>query len=116
MKDSKAHFFVDDTQLLVSFPPVFVHTALERINFNIEEFMKKVSPEWLKINGNKSKALLFCFKLYRIVIQDQIKVEVSQQIVEPTTNAENLGLVVDDELHCHEHLKENKQPKNNFQK
>ena len=99
------HFYADDTQLYLSFDSLSgegqasaVH-SIEACASEIDEWMRLNK---LKLNSDKSELLVINFKYRPRPSLDSISI--SEQVVNSSVSARNLGLIVDDSLSLKEHV------------
>ena len=99
------HFYADDTQLYLSFDSLSgegqasaVH-SIEACASEIDEWMRLNK---LKLNSDKSELLVISSKYRPRPSLDSISI--SEQVVNSSVSARNLGLIVDDSLSLEEHV------------
>ena len=99
------HFYADDTQLYLSFDSLSgegqasaVH-SIEACASEIDEWMRLNK---LKLNSDKSELLVISSKYRPRPSLDSISI--SEQVVNSSVSARNLGLLVDDSLSLEEHV------------
>ena len=99
------HFYADDTQLYLSFDSLSgegqasaIH-SVEACASEIDEWMRLNK---LKLNSDKSELLVISSKYRSRPSLDSISI--SEQVVNSSVSARNLGLIVDDSLSLEEHV------------
>lgn len=98
------HFYADDTQLIYSFNPSNVQEANQKINLDLESLYQLSLKHQLKINPNKSVAILFCNENVRLNLTHNINITIGNNKIEFKESAKNLGLFLDNKLKFSGHV------------
>ena len=100
------HFYADGTQLYVSFEnnaPEQQSTAVTRLNTCIGDIRNWLANNMLKLNDDKTEAILFTSK-HALKSHPNVAVTVGEQPVRPATSIHNLGVVCDQPLSMIQHV------------
>lgn len=104
IKYCHAHFYADDTQLLLSFDPSEYAIAVDKVNQDISAVLEKSKSHSLNINANKTSVLVFGPQNTRSVIAGRLQVSVDGQLIKASESAKNLGLIFDTNLKFKLHI------------
>lgn len=104
LKFTSCHFYADDTQLYLSFAPSNAAEACQKINEDLKSLSSIASAFHLKLNPNKSKAMLFCNHYFRDILLNEINLRVDGIQVKICDEARNLGLSMDSDLRFNSHV------------
>ena len=100
------HSYADDQQLYISFKPAIPLAKEEciiKIHVCIEEIRCWMKINLLKLNDSKTEFLLIGTK-HEINLTRDIKIHIGDDIIMPSTNAQNLGYFCDLELKNVSHI------------
>lgn len=98
------HLYADDTQIYTSFKPSMPKAAESKINSDLEKILKISEDHLLKINPNKSTAILFCHDSHRKQLESSIKLRIGNNAIPFGRSAKDLGLIIDSKLKFREHI------------
>ena len=99
------HFYADDTQLYLSFDSLSGEgqaSAVHSIEACVSEIDEWMRLNRLKLNSGKYELLVISSKYRPRPSLDSISI--SEQVVNSSVSARNLGLIVDDSLSLEEHV------------
>ena len=98
--DLNYHFYADDTQLYLSIEPSNVHDLIFTLEQCIEDVKNWMHVNKLKLNDDKTEAILINPKKYEI---DNDHLSIGEEKVKFANYAKNLGVYIDENLsmNCH---------------
>lgn len=106
LQHCRSHFYADDTQLYISFPPKDFHNNIKNITRDLTALFQLSNDYCLDINSSKSKTLLFGRKHCRLQYKDQFKIIVNNETLPTSEISKNLGLFLDTDLRFVKHVNE----------
>jgi hypothetical protein len=98
------HMYADDTQLLFSFNPANSDQANECINEDLETLLNVSKSHMLKLNPDKSVAILFAGDNMRNNLLQNLNLKIGDNNVVFRDSAKNLGVIIDYKLRFREHV------------
>ena len=99
------HCYADDTQIYVTVEKdVSIESALARIETCIIEVAAWMAKNDLKLNAEKSQAIIFPTSKHRVNKQPEVCVEIAGHRIALSTSVRNLGVVFDSRLNMEEHV------------
>lgn len=105
VKSCNVHFYADDVQLSYSFKPEDAKTAFSKINEDLDYIYKHTTNEGLKINANKTAALLFGNNnIKNVILHQHLTLKMSEEVIVFSETAKNLGVIMDDKLNFKSHV------------
>ena len=90
--------FADDTQLEKSSPPVEIHSSVARIETCITDVRSWMSGNKLKLNDDKTEALLFANKTAKFPDPKPLSVRVGSVDIPFSSSARNLGFIISEDM------------------
>ena len=98
--------YADDTQLLLKFDPSNPERAAALLNNDLEAILQYSREHNLKINPNKTEALLFCAEKQRNILKNRLQslILIGNSSLEFSNCAKNLGLYLDVNLRFYKHV------------
>nr|CAH7760650.1 unnamed protein product [Callosobruchus chinensis] len=102
--NSKIIQYADDTQLYVSFEPQNYASVVTDLNKDISSIVNYAEKNSLKLNANKSQALLFSSRNCYKRIQDNSQILVKDTPISILEHAKNLGVIFDKDLRFRQHI------------
>lgn len=100
IKNCKVHLYADDTQLIKEFSPGDINRAIDEINEDLDNIVKWSEDHGLKINPNKSTAMLIGTDNNRIRgLQSKTNsININGNIIQEAEVVKNLGITIDNKL------------------
>jgi len=95
--DISYHFYVDDTQLHLSFDPSDLSTAINRLNNRLADIRSSMSDNFLKLNADKTEPILIG-NPKRVNKSHHFELTLGYSVVRPSASARNLGVIFEDTL------------------
>jgi hypothetical protein len=97
------HFYADDTQLYISFPPVLSASPLSLLSSTLDLVHTWFTNNRLCLNPTKTEYIIIgstlqCSKL------SSTTVSISGNSIAPVKSARNLGIIFDSDLSLHKHI------------
>lgn len=99
LKYCRIKMFADDTLIYITTDRVEV--AIERINQDLSLLFKKLCQNKLKLNINKTKAMILTNKKYN---DDEIEISINEGKIEIVDNIKYLGVVIDNKLKMNKNI------------
>src|SRR5271155_6285323 len=97
------HFYADDTQLYVSFPPNDSTSYLSRLSTTLDSVYSWFILNRLSVNPSKTEFLLIGNSQQRSKLPTQ-SISFAGNVVNPTESARNLGVIFDSDLSLTKHI------------
>lgn len=104
IKHCNYHLYADDTQLYYSFYPSHTLIANNQINSDLKALHSISKQHMLKLNPNKSVAMLFCGESQRLGIMNDLDISIADIKIPFQDKAKNLGLIIDNKLRFKAHV------------
>jgi len=104
LKFCNYHLYADDTQIYISFNPKEAANTNYQINNDLNNLYLTSENHLLKINPQKSAALLFCADNVRESILNTVSIRIGNEDVNFKNSYKNLGLIMDIKLKFKEHI------------
>lgn len=98
------HLYADDTQLYFSFPLSELDEANGKINQDLNTILNVSNNHALKINADKSCAVLFGSENQRRVALEILKIQFGNDTIPFSDSCKSLGLIIDYKLRFKEHV------------
>ena len=100
------HLFADDLQLFVQCPPAFLNNAIAHINEDSLGIIKWATEHGLKINANKTKAIVFGsdINLKWIRNKNWDNITVNDEVMQLADKIKNLGVYMTSALRWNAHI------------
>ena len=97
------HFYADDTQLYISFPPALSHKPLSVLSSTLDLVHTWFTNNRLCLNPSKTEYLVIGTRCQRSKLSTTA-LSISGNIIEPVKSARNLGIIFDSELSLCKHI------------
>lgn len=97
--------YADDMQLHFGFKPTDIVHVSNLINDTLNNVVTLSREHNLKLNPKKSKLICFGSRLGKIYVKANLNVFIDNQMIPFVNFANNLGVIVDEDLRFSEHLK-----------
>lgn len=98
------HFYADDIQLLYSFYPKDICASIEIINQELNNIFIWTTKNGLKINTQKTVAMIYGNKHTRNLPQTIPNIKMNNDTINISQQSKNLGLLMDDQLSYDKHV------------
>jgi hypothetical protein len=97
------HFYADDTQLYISFPPSLSHTPLSLLSSTLDLVHTWFTNNRLCLNPTKTEYIIIG-KLYQRSKLSSSIISISGNSIQPVKSAKNLGIIFDSDLSLFKHI------------
>jgi hypothetical protein len=97
------HFYADDTQLYVSFPPARSHSPLSLLSSTLDLVHTWFTNNRLCLNPSKTEYMIIGSSCQRSKLSSTA-VSISGNSIEPVKSARNLGIIFDSDLSLRKHI------------
>lgn len=96
--------YADDTQLLKSFDHHALDEVATEINSDLNSIYTYSIKHNLKLNSNKTVAIIFCSDKHRTDIKNNLKLQINDTQLTFSETSKNLGLLLDEKLRFKNHI------------
>ena len=104
LKHVSVHYYADDTQVYLSFRSNDILEANVKLTSDLDILQKVSLDHCLELNPKKCHALLFGRDQCRSEHQDSLRVSINGEVINCSTSARNLGLLLDVNLRFSQHV------------
>jgi hypothetical protein len=97
------HFYADDTQLYISFPPLLSASPLSLLSFTLDLVHTWFTNNRLCLNPSKTEYIIIgsSYQRSKLISTD---ISLSGNLIKPVESAKNLGIIFDSEMSLHKHI------------
>ena len=98
-----SHFYADDTQLYISFPPTLSHNPLSLLSSTLDLVHTWFTNNRLCLNPSKTEYLIIGSSFHRSKLSSTA-LSISGNSIKPVKSAKNLGIIFDSDLSLSKHI------------
>jgi hypothetical protein len=100
----KYHYYADDTQIYIFFPPAEGVNAITRMEDCIQDVRVWMEQNFLKLNDSKTEFIVISKNHNASLLKDVKSLQIGNECIKSVPSARNIGAVIDSHLDMSDHI------------